>query len=440
MALYCLFADGEQGAEVYGAASTRDQAGIVFDVAAEMVRQSPVLSKRCRIIPHNKRILVTEGISKNSFYRAIPAEAAGSHGYNASAIIFDELHVQPNRDLWDVLQSSTGARSQPMTIGITTAGFDRNSVCWELHEYARQVIEGTIVDPTWEAAIYAADPRDDWKSPATWHKANPSLGETVNEDFLAKEAAYAISSPQYENTFKRLYLNIWTQSESRFIPMDQWDKGAAPTIDEEKFKGRTCYVGLDISTTTDIAAAAFVFPPEDKDGQYDVVMRFFTHEEKLSNRRDGVPYRHWAEEGLINANEGNVVDFAAIEKEITSLATGSFRVPMVAVDRLFNAEYLAQRLEGIGIEIERKGQSYLDLSFPTKELLRLVLQGRVKHGGHPVLRWMADNLMVETDAYENVKPSKAKSTQKIDGIVALIMGLDLALRHTADYDVLESVY
>lgn len=440
IALYCLFADEEPGGEVYGAASDRDQASIVFNVAADMVRRNETLRRRSRIIDHNKRIVVTKGVSAGSVYRAIPADAHGSHGFNASAIIFDELHVQPNRELWDVLTTATAARSQPLTFAITTAGYDRNSICWEMHEYARQVIEGVVEDETWHAAIYAADPKDDWQDRETWRKANPSFGVTVSEAYFAQQARQAASSPTYENNFKRLHLNVWTSQESRFIPMLDWDEHT-PEVDEQRLGGKVCYGGLDLSSTTDLTALALVFPPPDDDGEFEVVMRFWTPAARLSDRarQDRVPYRHWADAGLLEVTEGNVVDYEAVEREVQKLSL-KHRLPQVAVDRLFNAEYLAQRIGGTGIEVERRGMGYLDMSFPTKELLRLILQRRLRHGGHPILRWMADNLMVEQDAAGNVKPSKAKSTQRIDGMVALILALDLALRHQEDdYGILDSV-
>jgi phage terminase large subunit-like protein len=441
VALKLLFADKEPGGEVYGAANDRDQASIVFNVAGQMVRTNAALRSHSRVIDYSKRVVVTKGISEGSVYRAIPADAAGSHGFNASGVIFDEIHTQPNRDLWDVLTTATAARNQPLTFGITTAGYDRNSICWELHERARQIIEGVIVDPTWFAVIHAAPEEADWRDEQVWRDANPSFGITVPKEYFEQQAQQAITSPAYENTFRRLHLNQWTAQQSRFIPMRDWDACAGPVV-EASLTGRTCYAGVDLASTTDLSALALVFPPADPNvGEYEVVMRFWAPESRLEERgsRDRVPYRHWVQTGFLEATEGNVIDYAAIEREIQK-ASLKYRLPQLAVDRLFNAEYLAQRIDDTGIEVERRGMGFLDMSFPTKELLRLILQRRIRHGGHPILRWMADNLMAEQDAAGNVKPSKAKSTQRIDGIVALILALDLALRHQDDeYDVLESV-
>lgn len=441
IALYLLFADREASPEVYAAASTREQAGNIYKPAAYMVRADRDLSEYANPVDYSKRILVTKGPSQGGFFRAIPAEAGASHGFNASGIVFDEVHVQPNRDLWDVLATSTAARRQPLTFAITTAGFDRTSLCWELHERSRQVIEGIIEDPTWYAAIYSAADDADWKDENVWRAANPSFGITVQKEYFEQQVKQAITTPTYENTFRRLHLCQWTQSATRFLPMHDWDL-CTDAVGDASLAGRVCYAGIDLASTTDLSAMALVFPPDTEDGELEVRMRFWVPEARLEERarRDRVPYRYWVDSGVLTATEGDVIDYAVIERDIQAAAQ-TYRLPQLAVDRLFNAEYLAQRIDGSGIEVERKGMGFLDMSWPTKELLRVVLQHRLRHGGNPVLRWMADNLTVETDAAGNVKPSKAKSTQKIDGIVALVLALDLALRHReGSYDLLESVY
>jgi phage terminase large subunit-like protein len=429
VALRLLFADNEAGAQIYGAAADRDQASLVFDVAAQMVRNSPILRQRAKIIDYSKRIIVTKGVSAGSFYRAIPADAAGSHGFDASGVVFDELHTQPNRELWDVLVTSTGARTQPLIFGITTAGYDRLSLCWELHEYSRQVIEGIVEDPSWLSVIYGASEGADWADPAVWRAANPSFGITVTEDYYAQQAKQAKQTPTFENTFRRLLLNQWTSNETRWMPMHEWDACAAP-VDMAQLEGRHCYAGLDLSSTTDLTALSLIFPSDDpSSGPFKVLMRYFVPEQNLveRGRRDRVPYETWARQGLIEATEGNVVDYGTVEREIRKLSL-RYQLLRLAVDRGFNAEYLSQRLRDAGIEVVNFGQGFLHMSYPTKELLRLVLQRRLAHGGHPVLRWNVDGTMVEHDSNGNIRPSKARSTQRIDGAVALVMGLDLALR------------
>jgi len=426
LALYLLFADGEAGAQVYSAAVDRAQAAIVFDEAKNMVAASPELSRRSQVY---KRSITVE--SSKSAYHVLSADAYSKHGLNPSAVIFDELHAQPNRDLWDVLKTGMGARRQPLMVAITTAGFDRNSVCWEQHEYARQVLAGVVEDPTFFGYIAAADETDDWQDPATWRKANPSLGVTVKEEFLANEARLAVETPAYENTFRRLYLSQWTQQETRWLPLEKWDACAEP-VDAEALRGRPCYAGLDLASTTDIAALVLVFPDDDDPVRYDVLPFFFIPGDNILDRvrRDRVPYDAWARAGLVIATEGNVIDYRAILAKLDELAL-TYGIRELAYDR-WGATKLVQDIQDGGLEVVPFGQGFASMSPPTKELLNLVLGGRLRHGGHPVLRWMANNMVVRTDPAGNLKPDKGKSTEKIDGMVALIMGLDRATRRAGD--------
>lgn len=457
IALYLLVADGEPGAQVYGAAGDRDQASIVYRVASEMTKRSAYLNTKLKVIDSTKRVVFQDTAS---FYRAIPADAAGSHGFNAHGIIVDEVHVQPNRDLIDVLTTSTGARRQPLTFYITTAGYDRHSICWELHDYALKVQSGVIVDPTFLPVIFAADEGDDWRDPHVWAKANPSLGVTISGDFLTGEAQKAQDIVAYENTFKRLYLNLWTTQDTRWLALDKWDACADP-IDPESLKGRTCYAGLDLASTTDIAALVLVFPLDEEapsseygnaidnedveeDQQLDVgepekpttdttiyaaLPFFWIPGDNIAARvrRDRVPYDVWVREGLIIATEGNVIHYAAIRAKIDELAQ-IYDIREVGFDR-WGATQMTQELQDAGMEVVPIGQGFASMSAPTKELLNVVLSRRLRHGGNPVLRWMADNLRVSQDPAGNLKPDKAKSTERIDGMVALTMGLDRATRN-----------
>jgi len=398
VALYLLFADGEPGAEIYGAACDREQASIVFNVAAEMVKRSPVLRKRAKIVDSRKRIVVP---STGSFYRAIPADAAGSHGFNASGIIFDELHAQPNRDLWDVLSTSTGARRQPLLFAITTAGYDRHSICWEQHDYAEKVQSGVIDDPSFFAYIRSAPEDADWTDPAVWEACNPGLGVTVKREYLEQQARKAQETPAYENTFRRLHLNQWTRQEERWLPLEKWDACAEP-VDAETLRGRECYAGLDLASTTDIAAFVLVFPNEDN--TYDVLSHFWVPEESMAirSRRDRVPYEVWCREGYIQATEGNVIDYATVLATIDDYAQ-RYDIQELAYDR-WGATQLVQQLQDRGMEVVPVGQGFASMSAPTKELLNVVLSQRLRHGGNPVLRWMADNMVVRQDPAGNIKP------------------------------------
>ena len=425
LALFLLFADSEPGAEIYSAAADRDQAAIVFDTAKSMVESAPALQRLSDVF---KRSIVVP--SSRSTYRVLSADAYTKHGLNAHGVIFDELHAQPTRDLWDVLTTSTGARRQPMLVAITTAGFDRNSICWEQHEYARQVREGIIEDGSFFSYVAAADEKDDWQSPAVWAKANPGLGVTVKTEYLETEAGRAAQVPAYQNTFRRLHLNQWTQQEERWLDIAAWDACGWP-VDADDLAGRACYAGLDLASTTDIAALALVFPPED-DGMYQVMMRFWIPEEALieRSRRDRVPYDAWARDGFITATSGNVIDYATIRQSIEDLGE-RYDIREIAFDR-WGAIEMSQNLEAAGFTMVAFGQGFASMSAPTKELLRIVLGRQIAHGAHPVLRWMADNMTVKQDAAGNVKPVKPdtrKSGKRIDGMVAMVMGLDRATRH-----------
>lgn len=427
IALYLLFADGEYGADVYSAAADREQAAIVFETAKQMVELSPLLRPRAELF--KRSIFCAETMSS---YKVLSADAYTKHGLNPHGIIFDELHAQPSRDLWDVLNTGMGARRQPLMVMITTAGYDRTSICWEQRSYAQGVQEGRINDPSYYTFIAAADEGDDWLDPAVWAKANPNLGVTVKREYLKTEAQRAQQIPAYQNTFRRLHLDQWTQQESRWLDMHAWDacgrdeKGQVRALPD--LSGRLCYAGLDLASTTDIAALVLVFPPLAEDEPTWWLPFFWVPEQNLVERarRDRVPYVSWRQQGLVSATPGNVIDYDVILETVKRLGS-QYRIGEIAFDR-WGATRISTQLTDAGFTMVEFGQGYASMSAPTKELLRLVLAGRIGHGGHPVLRWMADNVTVEQDAAGNVKPSKGKSREKIDGIVAGIMALDRALR------------
>lgn len=424
LALYMLYADGEPGAEVYSAAVDREQASLVFDEAKAMVQMCPQFAKISEV--YRKAITVP---GTRSSYRVLSADVKGSHGVNASAVIFDELHAQPTRELWDVLNTSTGARRQPLVVAITTAGYDRESICWEQHEYARQVRDGIIEDDSFLPVLYGAEDGDDWLDEAVWHKANPSLGQTIKLEYLQREAERARVTPAYQNTFRRLHLNQWTAQESRWLPMEAWERCADP-FDEELLDGAECYGGLDLASTSDIASLVLCFPSEPGEPElYTWLARFWIPAQNIIERarQHRVPYDAWVRDGLVVATPGNMIDYAYIAREIEALSE-RYNIREIAFDR-WGAFQLSAALQGAGLTMIGFGQGYMSMAAPTKELLRLVLDSKLRHGGNPVLRWMADNLIVDQDAAGNVKPNKAKSREKIDGIVAGIMALDRAMRH-----------
>ena len=421
LSLYLLAGDREPGAEVYSAAVDRDQASIVFNESANMVEASPHLSSRLDVIRSTKRIVFHR---TRSFYKALSADVPTKEGLNAHGVLIDELHAQRTRDLWDTLRYAGASRRQPLHLSVTTAGFDRHSICREQHDYARHVLDGTFEDLSFFAFIKAAADEDDWTDPEVWRKANPSFGITVNEDQFAEDCREARESPAKENTFRRYRLNQWTEQEVRWLSMEKWDACAAAVPDLD---GMICYGGLDLSSTTDVTALALVFP--DDDVHY-VLPFFWVPEEgaRQRERRDRVPYVEWIREGMIEATPGEVIDYDRIRRRVNELAE-RYDVREIAIDR-WNATQLATQLTDDGFEIVAFGQGYASMNWPTKKLEELVLGGRLAHGGHPVLRWMAGNVSIETDAADNWKPSKKRSPERIDGIVALVMAL--AMVHETD--------
>jgi len=425
VALLLTCGDGEERAEVYGCAADRQQAAIVFDVAADMVRMCPALNKRVKILTSQKRIVY---VPTNSFYQVLSAEAYSKHGFNIHGVVFDELHTQPNRKLFDVMTKGSGdARMQPLYFLITTAGTDTNSICYEQHQKAQDILEGRKIDKTFYPVIYGAPDDADWTSPEVWKNSNPSLGETIGMDKVEAACESAKQNPGEENAFRQLRLNQWVKQTVRWMPMHKWD-ACKVDFDESLLEGRVCYGGLDLSSTTDITAFVLVFPPTDEDDHYYILPYFWLPEETLDLRvrRDHVPYDLWQRQGFLMTTEGNVVHYGFIENFIDELGT-RFNIREIAFDR-WGAVQMSQNLEGLGFTLVQFGQGYRDMSPPTKELMKLTLEQKIAHNGHPVLRWNMDNIFIKRDPAGNIKPDKEKSTEKIDGTVATIMALDRAIR------------
>lgn len=387
----------------------------------------PELASRSKVYTN---AIVVE--STGSVLKVISAEAYSKHGINAHGIIVDELHAQPDRELVDVLMTSTGARRQPLVIYITTADFDRPSICNEKYDYATKVRDGIIEDPAFLPVIYEAKQDYDWTDPDVWARANPNLGISVSMEYLERECRRARETPSYENTFKRLHLNMKTQQDVRWLSMEAWDACGKLKFEESSLEGERCFAGLDLSTTTDISAFVMVFPRED--GQVAIIPRFWIPAESAEKRerRDRVPYTTWARQGFIEMTSGNVVDYDTIRTRINELKE-RFNIAEIAIDP-WNATQLSVQLQGDGFEVVTFGQGFKDMTAPSKELEKLVMSNKLMHSGHPVLRWMASNVAVETDAAGNLKPSKKKSTERIDGIVAAVMGLGRALQDEGESD------
>ena len=425
VALLLTCADGEQRAEVYGAAADRQQATIVFDVAADMVRMCPALSKRVKILASQKRIIYKP---TNSFYQVLSAEAYSKHGFNIHGVVFDELHTQPNRKLFDVMTKGSGdARTQPLYFLITTAGTDTNSICYETRQKALEIIEGRKADSTFYHVIYDAGEDEDWASEKVWRKANPSLGITVGIDKVKAACESARQNPAEENSFRQLRLNQWVKKAVRWMPMESWN-ACIFEIDPEALAGSVCYGGIDLSSSTDLTSFVLVFPPLDEEDKYSVMPFFWLPEETLDLRvrRDHVNYDLWERQGFIQTTEGNVVHYGFIESFIEELSK-KYNIREIAFDR-WGAVQMVQNLDALGLSVVSFGQGFKDMSPPTKELMKLTLEQKIAHAGHPVLRWNMDNPFIRTDPAGNIKADKEKSTEKIDGAIVTIMALDRAIR------------
>ena len=429
IALLLTCGDGEERAEVYSCAADKNQAKIVFDVAADMVRFCPALHKRVKILESQKRMIYQP---TGSVYQVLSADVANKHGFNTHGVIFDELHTQPNRKLFDVMTKGSGdARMQPLYFLITTAGDNVNSICYEVHQKAKDLIEGRKHDATFYPVIYGADEVDDWTDPKVWKKANPSLGITVGIDKVRAACDSAKQNPAEENSFRQLRLNQWVKQSIRWMPMEKWDR-CAFDVDPAALEGRICYGGLDLASSIDITAFVLAFPPENELEKYTILPFFWIPEENIDMRvrRDHVNYDLWASQGALQTTEGNVVHYGFIESFIEQLGM-RFNIKEIAFDR-WGAVQMTQNLDALGFTVVPFGQGFKDMSPPTKELMKLTLEQRIAHGGHPVLRWMMDNIYIRTDPAGNIKPDKEKSTEKIDGAVATIMALDRAIRCGGD--------
>ena len=429
VALYLLYADNEPSAEVYGAAADRQQASIVFDVAKQMVEMSPALLKRSKLMTATKRIV---NYGNSGYYQVLSAEVGGKHGFSVSGLVFDEIHPQPNRQLYDVLtKGSSDARQNPLHFIITTAGTDRHSIAYELHTKAVDILEGRRVDPTFYPVVHGLKDDEDWEDEANWYKVNPSLGYTVDIERLRDAYREAKQNPADEVTFKWLRLNMWVSSTVAWIPDAIFMKGNEE-IDLPALEGRDCYGGLDLSSTGDITALVLMFPPRDEDEKYILLPFFWVPEETIPQRvkAASVPYDIWEKQGYLLSTEGNVIHYDFIEKFINDLAE-KYHIVEIAVDR-WNATQMIQNLEGDGFTMVPFGQGFASMSGPTKDFYRLLMEGQIIHGGHPVLRWMAGNVVVDTDPAGNIKVTKAKSKEKIDGIVAAIMALDRCIRNQTE--------
>ncbi len=420
--LYMLCASGEASPHVFGAAVDRDQAGLVFGVARQMVELSPGLRNRLSVIKSSKRIL---NPGDDGFYVAIPGDADGADGFVPHAIGFDEVHRQKKRDLWDTLANKLTKRAEPMMIGITTAGVDRESIAFELHTYAEQVIAGTVEDDSFYAYILAAPGDADWKDEKVWKACNPALGVFKSIDALRSEARKAAASPAAQNTFRRFHLNQWTSQVDRYIDIDLWDSNAS-IVDEGALAGRECFGGLDLSAVSDLTAWAMVFPRSEDVEELDCLVRFWCPERQLTNpeNRYAPQYQAWNRDGLLQVAGKEAIDYEVVKAQILKDAS-TFRLVDMNIDRLFQSYQLSGELEEEGLKVFGMGQGFMSFGPPMRETLRRLHARKVHHGGNKVLRWNVDSLAVQMDPAGNYKPDKRSSQGKIDVLNA---GVSVALK------------
>lgn len=422
--LYMLLVDKENGKEIYSAATTRDQAGLVFEIASGMIRNAPALASRCEIIPSRKRIVTADG-----YFQACSAEAGALHGTNPHTVIFDELHLQKNRDMWEAFHTGFGARSQPLFLAITTAGHDRSSVCWEQHEYAKGIIDGTINDETFYPKLFSASQDDDWTDEKVWEKANPCLDVSLSRDYLRAECKQAQEIPGLENSFRRLHLNQWTEQEKRIIPMMAWDK-CRRQFSEADMYGRPCFGGLDLSSTRDATAFVLVFP--ESDGGFKVLPWFWIPQENV-DRQAGADKRqllNYAQQGHIELTDGNEIDVFHLASRVVEICQ-RYEVQYIGYDP-WNSTGVIQAMVNNGLPenaLVKMPQSFATYNEPFKRLLATVENQKMEHNGNNVLRWMAGNVAAKEDPSGNIRPDKGKSADKIDGICAMLMALALSISY-----------
>jgi phage terminase large subunit-like protein len=421
IAILMAIADGEAGAEVYLAAVNSKQARIIFDECKKMILCSPSLKKRLEIKDTNKRILYRPNFSK---IELVTCDAESQDGFDSSCTIFDELHRQKNSKLWDVFAFAGRGREQPLLLAITTAGQDKTTICWQEHERARKILDGTSLDTTHLAVIFAADRSDDLDDPKTWRKANPSLGHTLSIEDFKNDLANVRESPSRLNNFLRLRLNIWTDPETAYIKHEIWWQCGQEPIDLASLAGQHCFAGLDLSSKKDITALVLLFGNETTG--FTLVPRFWIPEVQAREREreDAIPYSSWASQGLITLTPGAAIDYDLIETEILDL-NGIYRIRSITSDDWGSAEAVCQRVAKKGLKTQFMKQGFRSMSEPTKELEREAIVGKLHHGGNPILTWMNAHALVISDSAANVKLTKPaeNSPKKIDGLIATIEAL-----------------
>lgn len=430
IALYLWLCDNEPGAQVINFSYTREMAMLLWRWTRGFIEKDSELSKRVKVYKaaHSMQLNADE----SSTFRTLALEERSAHGLNLHGAVCDELHAIKDEELISVIKTRFSSRRQPMLVFITTAGWDRNSVCYKEYQYAGRVRDGVegYCDQSYLPVIYEASPDDDWTDEATWRKANPNLGISVKLDSLRAECEQAKKSPSFENTFKQVHLNLWTEAASRFYRMGEWDR-AEPRRALDSLVGQVCYGGLDLAQSKDLAGLTLVFPAPD--GAFDVFCWAWIPEEtaREHEKTDRVPYREWEKMGLVELTPGDTIDHRYISDCILEIHE-RFRMVELAYDP-YGATQLITPLEQdhriLCVKIPQ--QSWAVYSEPMNLTLALAQTAKLRHGGNPLLRWQAGNVAAQVSKFDPkvVRPYKAKSSGRIDNMAALYMALSRAIVH-----------
>lgn len=425
LAIKGLFADGEVSPKVYSAAVDKEQASLLFKMMKSMILANSTLSSLCKITDSQKMIQTS---FNNGEFKALSSDGESKHGLNPTLVVFDELHGWKNQELWDALTTGSDTRKQPLFIYITTAGIDENSIWGRQYQYAKKIQLGSITNPRYYTSIWEVPSDADWKDEKNWYKANPGLGVTITVDKLRESFTQALDIPYEQTKFRRLKLNQVVRSNETWMDYDKW-LASAGFVNPTELLGKTCYAGLDLSSTEDLTALVLTFPWDD--GTFKILPFFFMPERSVQDhkRTDQVPYDTWVEQGLITATDGDVIDYDYVLEVIKKIAS-TYDLKEIAFDRYLSGS-LGQTVTNLGIKMIPFGQGFVSMSGPTKQVINLVLQKKLHHGNNPVLNFMTSCATVTQDAAENiklVKPNRRKSSNRIDGLIAMIMGFDRASR------------
>lgn len=424
-ALGGLLLDDEEGAEVYSLAADREQAALVFQQAKIMVERDDQLSTHLKPFRYSIAYPKT-----NSYYKPLSSEANTKHGGNTHLAVIDEVHAIEDGELIEVIETSTGSRRQPLLIYITTADYKRESKCNELHDYALKVCDGTIEDPSFLPVVYEASIEDDWTDPEVWAKANPNYGVSIKPEYIERQCRKAKENPSFENTFKRLHLNVQTEQDIRWLQLHQYDECPSTPPSEEDLANYPCWGGIDLASTTDLTAFALYWP------QFNYVkLQCWLPEDRYRTKRNQMTYGTFVNEGSICITPGSAVDYGWVRNSVLE-AANQYRLQDIGYDPWNATQFAIQLQEEDGIEMVQFRQGFASMNEPSKALERMIVERQLNHGGCKALRWMIGNATKKEDPAGNIKPDKSTASQKIDGVVASI----IAIGRSMFSDDGESVY